>query len=99
MPTTFAPGPGPLDHTFTATLTQSPAKGGWTYVVMDGSADSFATRGLVKVSGKIEHQVFTSSFMALGDSTHKLPIKADVRKAIAKGEGDSVDIVLEERLD
>ena len=43
MKGTSASNAGPLDHTFTATLTQSPAKGGWTYVVMDGSADFFAT--------------------------------------------------------
>ena len=50
MATTSAPSPRPLDHTFTATLRQSPVKGGWTYVVMDESAVFFATRGLVKVS-------------------------------------------------
>jgi Domain of unknown function (DUF1905) len=67
MAITSASSPGPLDHTFTATLTQSPVKGGWTYVVMDGSADFFASRGLVKASGTIDDQAFTSSFMALGD--------------------------------
>ena len=37
--------------------------------------------------------------MAMGDGTHKLPVKADVRKAIGKQEGDSVAVVLEERLE
>ena len=61
MTATSAPKAGPLDLTFTATLRQEPGKGGWTYVVMDGSADVFATRGLVKVSGTIDDQPFTTA--------------------------------------
>lgn len=38
--------PAALDKTFTATLERSSARGGWTYVATDWSADFFGTRGL-----------------------------------------------------
>jgi uncharacterized protein DUF1905 len=85
---------GAINKRFTARLRRSPHKGGWTYVVWPQSARFFGTSGLVKIKGTVDGHPFRSSFMAMGNGRHMLPVKADVRKAIGKDAGDYVSVRL-----
>jgi Domain of unknown function (DUF1905) len=50
------------------------------------------------VRSTIDGVAFQSSFIAMGDGTHKLPVKASLRRQLGKDVGDTVRVVLRERL-
>ena len=67
-------------------------------MVWPSSVKFFGTRGLVKIKGTIDGHPFRSSFMAMGDGRHMLPVKLETRKTIGKEAGNTVRIVLKERI-
>jgi uncharacterized protein DUF1905 len=92
------PPPSTINRRFTAKLRKSSKPGGWTYVIWPESVKFFGTRGLVKIKGTIDGHPFRSSFMAIGNGRHMLPVRADVRQAIGKQAGDSVTVRLNARI-
>lgn len=83
---------------FVARLQKGEKRGAWTCVVMDDVAELFGTRGLVKVRGSIDGEAFTGALMAQGDGTHRLSVRAALRRVIGKEAGDTVRVRIEERI-
>jgi hypothetical protein len=83
---------------FDAQLQKGDNPGAWTCIVMDDAAERFGTRGLVTIRGVIDGEPFEGALMAQGDGTHRLPVRAKLRKAIGKEAGDPVHVRIEERI-
>ncbi len=83
---------------FDAPLEKGDNTGAWTCVVMNDAAELFGTRGLVKIRGAIDDEPFEGALMAQGDGTHRLPVKAKLRKTIGKEAGDAVHVRIDERI-
>ena len=87
-----------MNEQFEATLQKSPAKGGWN------TSSGRGGRGLRHAGarqGARDDRRQTVPELLHGDGRwdHKLPVKADVRKAIGKEAGDSVVVRIDERLE
>jgi hypothetical protein len=82
---------------FTAQITKE-EKSGRVCVVWTGSKKVLETGRPVEMSGTIDGHPLEVTLMPFGNGDHFIPVKADMRKLLNKGEGDMVDVVLLERV-
>jgi len=77
-------------------LERFPGKGGWTYVALpEIKKDKDASFGLVKFRGTIDaYEIKNYTLMPYGQGNLLMAVKAEIRKAIGKEEGDYVHVVL-----
>ncbi|NOT92103.1 YdeI/OmpD-associated family protein [Ferruginibacter sp.] len=77
-------------------LHKYPGKGGWIYAVIEEIApDKKAKFGWVQVSGSIDgFELKRYKLMPMGNGKLFLPVRAEIRKAIGKTEGDMIHVIL-----
>lgn len=77
-------------------LQKYPGKGGWVYtVIKEISPDKRAKFGWVQVSGTVDgFELKRYKLMPMKNGSMFFPIRAEIRKAIRKKEGDTVHIIL-----
>jgi len=77
-------------------LERFPGKGGWTYISLpEIPKDKEAPFGLVKVRGTIDdYEISGCTLMPYANGNLLIPVKAEIRKAIGKEEGDYVHVTL-----
>ncbi|MDI9340580.1 MAG: YdeI/OmpD-associated family protein [Sediminibacterium sp.] len=80
----------------TVLLEKFQGKGGWTFARIPEIAKNKDRKfGWVKVRGTIDgYEIRKYHLMPMGNGQLFLPVKAEIRKAIKKMEGDSVRIIL-----
>ena len=80
----------------TITLEKFHGKGGWTYARVKGIAPDHRNKfGWVKVKGFIDSYEIKKYHLApMDDGCMFLPVRAEIRKAIKKEEGDKIKVVL-----
>ena len=77
-------------------LQKYPGKGGWIYTVIEGiTPDKKAKFGWVQVCGTIDtFELKRYKLMPMKNGNMFLPVRAEIRKEIGKGEGDWVQVIL-----
>jgi len=70
----------------------------WSCVEVPGSVELFGTGKAVRVVTQVDDEPLTAGLMPTGSGGHMLSISAKLRKKLCKDLGDTVTVMLSERL-
>lgn len=82
---------------FAAMLIKDPERGGWTKIDIPFDVEKvFASKGYIQVKGSIDNIPFSGiKLMPAGNGRYWMAVSEKLRKAISKGNGDNVSVVME----
>jgi hypothetical protein len=85
-----------VSRDFEAVLVRPEGTGTWTYLVVPfDSGKEFGTKSQVRVKGTVDGHPYRSTLLPTGSGGHFLVVKSDIRKAIVKEAGETVNVTIE----
>lgn len=89
---------GPMHVSFSAPIGVLVKGELWSCVEIPGSVELFGTGRAVRVVAQVDEEPVTAGLMPTGSGGHMLSISAKLRKKLGKDLGDTVTVLLSERL-
>lgn len=81
---------------FEAVLVRPEGTGTWTYLVVPfDTGKEFGTESQVRVKGTVDGHPYRSTLLPTGNGGHFLVVKSEIRKAIVKEAGETVNVTIE----
>ncbi|MEO5570000.1 MAG: DUF1905 domain-containing protein [Bacteroidia bacterium] len=71
-------------------------KGAWTYLVVRDASEVFGSNTNIPVKGTIDNYAIEGTLQPRGDGSHWFAVKKEVRDAIGKSIGETVDVLFED---
>jgi uncharacterized protein DUF1905 len=70
-------------------------KGAWTYLVVRDASKVFGSKTNIAVKGTIDNHPIEGTLQPRGDGSHWFAVKKELREAIGKTIGETVDVIFE----
>jgi hypothetical protein len=70
-------------------------KGAWTYLVVRDASKVFSSKTNIPVKGLIDNHPIEGMLQPHSDGSHRFAVKKEVREAIGKSIGETVDVIFE----